>query len=306
MSCPVPAGTLGAVRVVSLNAWCGGMLEPLVRWLPTCGADVLCVQEVTWTPGYDGWVTYVDADRTSRQRASLFDDLRRALPSHQAHFFTCDTGPVRCEDDVTRRQHFGIATLIAPSLAVVGSEASFVHGGFAHHDAWPHENRGRLAHAVRVVDAAGAHATVAHLHGVRMASGKGDTPERRRQAERVAALVGRVRGPDDLVVVAGDLNLLPDSETFDVLGRAGLTDLVGTADTRTSVYPKPSRHADYLLVSDVSAVASFEVLAEPEVSDHRPLVLDLVAAGCGCDAASGQPSSSPGTAQPCGPTVTPS
>ena len=27
--------------------------------------DVLCLQEVTWTPGYDGWVTYADPDRTS-------------------------------------------------------------------------------------------------------------------------------------------------------------------------------------------------------------------------------------------------
>ncbi len=250
------------------------MFEALVEWLPVCGADVLCVQEVTWTPGHDGWVTYVDADRTSRQRSSLFDDLRRALPGHQAHFFTCDTGPVRGDDGVVRRQHFGIATLVAPHLAIIGSEASFVHGTFDHHDAWPSEDRGRVAHAVRVAGGDGR-ATVAHLHGVRMSAGKGDTPPRRRQAEQVAALVGRVRGPGDLVVVAGDLNVLPDSETFEVLGRAGLTDLVGDADTRSSAYPKPSRHADYLLVSEPAAVESFEILAAPEVSDHRPLVLDV-------------------------------
>jgi endonuclease/exonuclease/phosphatase family metal-dependent hydrolase len=263
------------VRIVSLNAWCGGMLAPLMEWLPGCGADVLCVQEVTWTPGYAGWVIYSDPDRVLRQRASLFEDLRRALPRHQAHFFTCDTGPVHCDDGVARRQHFGIATLVAPTLSIIGSEAAFVHGGFAHHDAWPSEDRGRIAHAVRVVDDNGRWATVTHLHGVRMASGKGDTPQRRRQAEQVAALVGRVRRPDDRVVVAGDLNVLPDSETFEVLGRAGLTDLVGTADTRSSAYPKPLRHANYLLVSDPAEIKSFEILATPEVSDHRPLVLDL-------------------------------
>ncbi len=263
------------MRVVSLNAWCGGMLEPLTEWLPRCGADVLCVQEVTWTPGYDGWVRYDDPDRSLRQRSSLFADLRRSLPRHQALFHTNDTGPVRCEDGVVRRLHFGIATLVDPHLAVIGGEAAFVHGGFAHHDAWPAENRGRMAHAIRVADSDGRRATVAHLHGVRMGSGKGDTPERRRQAEQLAALVGRVRGPDDLTVVAGDFNVLPGSETFEVLGHAGLTDLVGTADTRTSLYAKPLRHADYLLVSDTGAVASFAVLTEPEVSDHRPLVLDV-------------------------------
>ena len=153
-----------------------------------------------------------------------------------------------------------------------------MHGTFAQHDVWPSEDRGRAAHAVRVADRDNRRATIAHLHGVRMASGKGDTVQRRRQDEQVVALVGRVTGPDDLAVVAGDLNVLPDSETLEVLTRAGLTDLVGYADTRTSAYTKPVRHADYLLVSDEDAVDSFQVLARPEVSDHRPLVLDLRAA----------------------------
>jgi len=77
------------------------------------------------------------------------------------------------------------------------------------------------------------------------------------------------------VVVCGDFNLLPDSETFVVLAELGLTDLVGTADTRSSRYRKPVRHANYLLVSDVAAVKQFEIAAEPEVSDHRALVLDI-------------------------------
>ena len=163
----------------------------------------------------------------------------------------------------------------SPHVAVIGSEATFAHGSFAHHDAWPSEDRGRVAHAVRVDDGDAGIVTVAHLHGVRMASGKGDTPQRLRQAEEVVALVGRVRGPDDLVVVAGDLNLLPDSQSFDIFGAAGLLDLVGTADTRTSAYTKALRHADYLLVSNLDMVSSFEVLVEPEVSDHRPLIVDL-------------------------------
>jgi endonuclease/exonuclease/phosphatase family metal-dependent hydrolase len=75
--------------------------------------------------------------------------------------------------------------------------------------------------------------------------------------------------------VCGDLNLLPGSETFAVLGAIGLVDLVGTADTRTSRYLKPVRHASYLLVSNPAAVRGFEVLAEPEVSDHRALLLDI-------------------------------
>lgn len=60
-----------------------------------------------------------------------------------------------------------------------------------------------------------------------------------------------------------------------MLAGIGLVDLVGTADTRTSRYQKPLRHASYLLVSDLGAVTHFDALATPEVSDHRALVLDL-------------------------------
>jgi endonuclease/exonuclease/phosphatase family metal-dependent hydrolase len=87
--------------------------------------------------------------------------------------------------------------------------------------------------------------------------------------------VARTRAPEDLTVVCGDLNVLPGSVALAVLAASGLVDLVGEADTRTSRYAKPVRHADYLLVSDPDAVESFEIVADPEVSDHRPLVLDI-------------------------------
>lgn len=129
---------------------------------------------------------------------------------------------------------------------------------------------------MRTLDrAAGRSVWVVQVHGLRDPAGKADTPARRAQAERLARLVRRIRGPRDLVVVCGDLNLLPGSETFDVLAGEGLTDLVGTADTRTSRYPKPVRHASYLLVSDVGAVRRFAIVTEPEVSDHRAMILDI-------------------------------
>jgi endonuclease/exonuclease/phosphatase family metal-dependent hydrolase len=116
---------------------------------------------------------------------------------------------------------------------------------------------------------------VVHVHGLRDPEGKDDTPSRRRQAERLVGIVSRLEKPGDLTIVCGDMNLLPDSETIAILGARGLVDLVGTTDTRTSRYPRSVRHANYLLVSEPDAVNNFEVLTEPEVSDHCPLVLDL-------------------------------
>lgn len=265
-----------AVRIVTVNAWGGAMVEELIAWLPGAGADVLCVQEVTRTPGLAGWTRFDDGERTLPQRADLFDDLRAALPRHQAIFLAADAGPVHDGAGGRHRQDFGVATLVGERLPVIGVDSAFVHGEFTDHDEWAVADRPRVALAVHTVDrATGRRVWVVQTHGLRDPAGKADTPARRAQAGRLAALVRRIRAADDLVVLGGDLNLLPGSETFPILAEVGLTDLVGAADTRTSRYPKPVRHASYLLVSDVAAVKHFEVLAEPEVSDHRALILEI-------------------------------
>ena len=264
------------MRIVSLNAWGGAMFDSLIEWLACCGADVLCLQEVTRTPRLDGWTRFTDAERQLPQRANLFDDVRRALPRHQAHFVASDAGPVVDGDGSVRQQDFGLAMFIDERIPVIGQEASFVHGSFIDHHEWTVADRPRIAHAVRLVDRTAARTvTIVHLHGLRDPHGKHDTLARRAQAERLVGLVDRVRQPDDLTVVCGDLNLLPDSDTFHVLAAAGLVDLVGSADTRTSRYTKPVRHANYLLVSDVDAVRRFDIAATPEVSDHRPVIVDI-------------------------------
>jgi endonuclease/exonuclease/phosphatase family metal-dependent hydrolase len=152
-----------------------------------------------------------------------------------------------------------------------------VHGAYTEYqDRWPNDGRPRAALAVRVVDSrAGRFVTVVTVHGIRDASGKGDTPARRAQAERLAGVIADVREAGDLTVVCGDFNVLPGSETFRILAGLGLVDLVGSAGTRTSRYAKPVRHASYLLVSEPAAVERFEIVAAPEVSDHRALLLDL-------------------------------
>jgi len=65
---------------------------------------------------------------------------------------------------------------------------------------------------------------------------------------------------------------------FDALAELGLTDLVtsrGHKDTRTSHYTKEGRYADYMLVTANVDVVGFDVVEQPEVSDHRALLLDI-------------------------------
>lgn len=264
------------MRIVSLNAWGGAMFPAFAGWLPTCGADIVCLQEVTRTPGLIGWTHFADGERQLPQRANLFDDARRLLPRHQGLFVASDAGPVYDGDDVRHQQDFGIATFVHESIAVIGHCARFVHGAFTDHHEWTTSDRPRIAHQVRVVDRSASRVvSVIHVHGLRDPSGKGDTEARREQAWRLASMATRSLEDGDLVVLCGDLNLLPDSETFAILAEVGLTDLVGDRDTRTSRYTKTVRHANYLLISDPRQVRRFDVATAPEVSDHRAMVLEI-------------------------------
>ncbi|MGO7259129.1 endonuclease/exonuclease/phosphatase family protein, partial [Rhizobium brockwellii] len=75
---------------------------------------------------------------------------------------------------------------------------------------------------------------------------------RKEQAEALVRLIERVWPGGENLVVCGDFNVLPDSATFTILARLGLSDLVtgnGLVDTRTSYYLKQGRFADYMLVT---------------------------------------------------------
>ncbi|MBN8998932.1 MAG: endonuclease/exonuclease/phosphatase family protein, partial [Rhizobiales bacterium] len=139
--------------------------------------------------------------------------------------------------------------------------------------------RPRSAHVVRLHDAAGGRAvTIGQMHGLRDLAGKHDTPARRVQAERFAALLAGVVQGGDARVLCGDFNVEPGSETLRILEGLGMVELVtarGLPGTRTALYPKPGRFADYMLVDAGRADAPFEVVRAPEVSDHCPLLLTL-------------------------------
>jgi endonuclease/exonuclease/phosphatase (EEP) superfamily protein YafD len=118
--------------------------------------------------------------------------------------------------------------------------------------------------------------TLPTTHGLRTEDGKGDNGERDAQAAALARLIRSVWPGGERLVVCGDLNVLPGGRIFQVLGKFGLTDLVtsrGFAGTRTSLYRKPERFADYMLVTPDVRVLGFDVVRQPEVSDHCPLLL---------------------------------
>lgn len=267
------------MRLLSLNTGGGRVHAPLIDYLRAVDADLFCLQEVVRTEGAEAdWLDYRDGGLVLPQRARLFDEIAAVLPGHDAVFLPAERGLLHDAQGRTFVSEFGLATLVRRTLPVIGQVADFIHGAFEP-GGWGGHPRARNAHALRLHDpVSGGALTVAHLHGLRDPAGKHDTPARLAQAQTLVRLVEGLRRTGEGLVVCGDFNVLPGSATFEVLAGLGLADLVtarGFTDTRTSLYAKPERYADYCLVSGEVAVRRFEVVAEPEVSDHRALLLEV-------------------------------
>ena len=263
------------MKVVSLNAWGGRLFEEMTDWLAQEQPDVLCLQEVVYAPGSpSAWLEYRDDGMALPQRADVLRDVSRALPNHGLTFCPAALGNLWLGDRPVPTL-WGIATYLSPDLTLVGQAQGFVHGEFSPGGFGAHP-RARTGHAVRVWHPEEGGVTVGHMHGLRDPNGKMDTPVRGEQSRKFASLVQSGLMPGDPVVVCGDFNVLPVSETFRVLARVAPYNLVttrGHPGTRTSFYEKPEKFADYMLVNGPLRDARFDVVREPEISDHCPLVL---------------------------------
>ncbi len=266
------------MKIMCLNGWGGKLHEELLPYVATAAPDILCLQEVVHSPETDkDWLTYRDGDHMLLQRANFFHDVCRALPEHVAVFCPAAQG-VLWDEERSIPSQWGLATFVHRSLPIIGQIQGFVHKAFSPVGYGDHP-RSRSAHGVRVFDyRANRPLTVTHMHGLRDIKGKMDTPERAAQAQKLLDLSHQVSEPDDLTVICGDFNVEPDSQTLSVLSEAGMSELVtgrGFNGTRNSQYKKPGRHADYMLINREDAVKDFDVIHNPEVSDHCPLILEL-------------------------------
>lgn len=266
------------MKIICLNGWGGKLHGELIDYIRHEDPDILCLQEVVHSPkAVKDWLIYRDGDHVLPQRANFFRDVAEALPRHAAFFCPAAQG-VLWDGDATVPSQWGLATFVHQDFPVIGQVQAFVHKSFSPHGYGDHP-RSRSAHGVRVHNYERDRSiSVLHMHGLRDPRGKMDTPERLAQARRLADLAAGIASPSEPLVVCGDFNVEPQSETFDLLAGIGLKDLVkagGFEGTRTSHYDKPGRFADYMLVNDAVEVLRFAVVTDPEVSDHCPLLLEM-------------------------------
>ncbi len=122
---------------------------------------------------------------------------------------------------------------------------------------------------------------VLNIHGYHAGAGIGkhDTPERVTQSREIIEYIESLEGE---IILGGDFNLAPDTESVGILEDFGLRNLIkeyNIQSTRTSLYPEEKRkkwpHANYVFVSKGIHVQSFKVDTDSLASDHAPMFLEI-------------------------------
>lgn len=130
---------------------------------------------------------------------------------------------------------------------------------------------------------------IINIHGVWIRNaGKGDNDIRLAQSAKILKLLKELDGE---VILTGDFNLDPDTQSIKMLEDSGLNNLIKInkiTSTRSSEYSKTleykvgdnivkndgDKFADYTFTSDGINVVNYQV-PPVEVSDHLPLILDF-------------------------------
>lgn len=220
---------------------------------------MFCLQEV-WNGGehmlkeIGGGVTMEDAV------PQILSGIRAVLPQHICYF----------------RPHlfdfYGLALFVKKDVQLLEEGEVYVHEkkGFVEPHDW-----GTHARNIQYVTLKTENGirTVINFHGLWNGKGKTDTEARLLQSTNILNFVSTLAHP---FVLVGDFNLSPDTESLQKFEDFPLRNLIkeyGITSTRTSLYVKENRFADYCLVSDGIEVADFKILPD-EVSDHAPLSLE--------------------------------
>lgn len=256
------------MKLVCLNTW-GGLAghKPLHSFFEqNKTVDIFCLQEM-WEGGrYLIGTTLQGGPRelSKVDESILFEGvsyIASALPDHAVYFNSFFRG------------HYGTVFFIKKSIAVLEEGSEYIYREEGYINPENIADHARTIHYVRIQTDDGVR-TIAQLHGLWNGQGKGDSDDRLLQSEKVIAALTRFKEP---IVLCGDFNLLPDTQSIRIIENAGFENLItkyGITSTRSSHYPKPIKYADYIFVNQGVTVNDFKVLPD-EVSDHLPLYLDF-------------------------------
>jgi hypothetical protein len=260
------------LRIVSLNLWGGRALDPLLDFIreQAPATDLFCFQEMLDAPEV--------VPLACGFRTNLRAELTRVLPDFESRFDPMVSWAETTADGRQVTVPFGLATFARRTLPIARRHALTILEHQDHLDAAPGIHQ--IVRPLQITRPRSARGplVVANFHGIARPGSKLDSDERLTQSRELRRVLA---AQDGAVVLIGDFNLLPQTESIRLLER-DFRNLVierGIQTTRSRLNPHygtPTEqpHADYAFVSPSLTVVDLQV-PDAEVSDHLPLILDV-------------------------------
>lgn len=251
------------MKLIALNTWGGRASEEKILDFisENSDTDIFCLQEVWWGGEHMAGKT-AGGLALNNVVHQLLHKMQDQLPHH-----------------VERRANlykgfYGLVMFVRNDFKIIHSGDVPIYREPGYVSATDRGDHGRSLQYVTLETPHGTR-TIVNIHGLwQPGVGKGDLPDRITQSEKILNFTTTLDHP---FVLCGDLNLRPDTESIRMLERAGMHNLIteyGITSTRTNLYTKPERYADYVFTSSGIEVQDFRVLPD-EVSDHAALELQF-------------------------------
>jgi len=247
------------MKLITLNTWGGIVHESLIEFIKnhSTNTDVFCFQEVFPC-------SVVPRLSLGKVQQNLFFDIKKVLTNFNGYH------AVAQENDVG-----GLAIFIKKSFVVNKIDHVVVSQQLNITTNENQEDYFSMGRDLQLMEFnnQGKIYSILNFHGMWVAKGKIDTDKRIEQSEKLKKIFNKANGAK---ILCGDFNLRPDTKSIDILseGNKNLILEYKIISTRSSLYPKPVKFADYIITSSEIKVKDFKVLQD-EVSDHLPLFLEF-------------------------------
>lgn len=247
------------MKLINLNTWAGKIKEPLENFLKihSKDTDIFCFQEIfnNYSGNTDNYIN------DSKANLNILQDIKNILIDFDVYF--C---PVA--DNI-----YGIATFVKKGIKVINTGDILLYENQNYDQNNEVNDHNRKMQWLRIKQNS-KEFVVMNLHGHWDNSGKGDTPNRIIQSDKIIDFIKPIKSIPKILV--GDFNLNPDTKSIKMIEEylINLITLNKVKTTRTKLYNGEYKYADYIFVSPDVNVEEFEVLPDL-VSDHTALLLQF-------------------------------
>jgi len=253
------------MKLITLNTWGGKLLDSLAEYIKNNqDVDIFCLQEM--------YYSFLNNKVISRgMRGDLFNVISKILKNHRGYF-----APHLKQYDLEGKVDFeldsGLAIFVKNTLIVKECGDLFIY----------REGYDLLDEKIETIPRNLQYLSfsknnkqylISHFHGIWYPKAKLDTQDRIQQSKKIKEFLS---GRREAKILCGDFNLLPQSESMQLL-ELGMKNLIiefKVKTTRNDLYKREKKYSDYILTSPGINIQKFEV-DNVTVSDHLPLLLEF-------------------------------